>query len=223
MSFDAALTEHNERRRIAIESHDRVAQPLAMAVVKLNSAIGPLSGETRQAVEGAVELLEQAIVEQRELIFDLSPPILYDLGLEDAIAWFADELEKRHGTKIELLSAEGEAALDDVTKGVVFRAVRELLTNVIKHAQVRSAKVSLRRADGQLEVVVEDGGVGFDAEAPTQRTFDGGFGMLSLRAQVASLGGTLKIESAPRQGTRVTLQVPARAHDQRPDEHEVTP
>jgi signal transduction histidine kinase len=212
MAFDAALTEQRERRRIAIELHDRIGQALALAQIKLTSVRGDLAGALRAAVDGAVELLEQAIADQHTLLFDLSPPILYDLGLKEALDWLAEDVEKRHGVHIEVVDDGADKPLDDAGKAVVFRAVRELIMNVLKHANA-PATASLRRVDNHLEIDVEDHGVGFDPDAPTDRPSGGGFGLLSVREQIAGLGGTLTIKSAPRQGTRVTVRVPLQARE----------
>jgi two-component system CheB/CheR fusion protein len=98
MAFDATLTEERERRRLAVEIHDRMGQTLALAQIKLASVRRELTGEARTNVEAAVELLEQAIADQRAVVFDLSPPLLYDLGLKEALAWFAEDFEKRHAS-----------------------------------------------------------------------------------------------------------------------------
>jgi len=208
MSFDAAVTEERERRRLAIELHDHLGQTLALATIKLTSVRADLGGETRAAVDGTVELLEQAISDARALIFELSPPILYDLGLKEALAWLAEDLEKRHGIKIEVSDDGAKMPLDDATKGVLFRAVRELLVNVLKHAKAPTAKVSLKRAGDDVLIDVEDNGAGFDPEAPSQPRTDGGFGLLSVRSQLTRLGGLLKLQSAPGRGTLASLRVP---------------
>ena len=214
MAFDAVLTEQRERRRIAIELHDRIGHALALAQIKLTSFRPDLAGASRAAVDGAVELLEQAIADQHTLIFDLSPPVLYDLGLKEALAWLAEDVEKRHGVQIEVVDDGADKPLDDAAKAVVFRAVRELIMNVLKHAKA-PARASLRRADDHLEVEVEDYGVGFDPDAPTDRPSGGGFGLLSVGEQISSLGGTLTIESAPQRGTRVSVRVPLQASEAR--------
>jgi signal transduction histidine kinase len=211
MAFDAAVTEERERRRLAIELHDWIGQDLALAKIKLTPLRGELAGEPRKAVDGAVELLEKAIDDSRTLVFELSPPVLYDLGLKEALAWLAEDVEKRHGLQIEVTDDGADKPLDDAAKAVVFRAVRELVMNVLKHAKAPAAKVSLRRADDHVQIDVEDRGVGFDPDTPSDQASRGGFGLLSVREQVGRLGGTLKIESAPRQGTRVSVRVPLRA------------
>jgi PAS domain S-box-containing protein len=210
MTFDAVLTEERERRRIAIELHDGIGQTLALAQIKLSSVRENLVGAPREVVEGVVKLLEQAIGDQRSLIFELSPPVLYDLGLKEALAWLAEDIQKRHGMRFEVADDGTEKPLDDAAKAVVFRTIRELVMNVLKHANAPAAKASLRRIDDHLEVLVEDRGVGFDAKAPMDRPSAGGFGLFSVREQITGLGGTLNIDSAPEQGTRVRVRVPLR-------------
>jgi PAS domain S-box-containing protein len=211
MSFEAVVTEEKERRRIAIELHDRLGQALALAQIKLTSVRPELVGETRNAVDGAVELLEQAISDARGLIFELSPPVLYDLGLLAALGWLAEDLEKRHGFHVELSDDNADKPLDDAAKGLVFRAVRELLMNVLKHARSVEAKVSLRRVDDQFQIDVEDGGVGFEPGISADASSRQGFGLLSVREQIARLGGKLIIESAPGRGTLARVCVPLQA------------
>jgi two-component system CheB/CheR fusion protein len=210
MSFDAAVTEERERRHIAAELHDRMGQGLALTQMKLNSVREEIHGEARSAVDGAIELLGQAIVDARTLIFELSPPILYDLGLEEAIAWLAEDLEKRHGIKIEVTDDGTTKPLDDAAKGVAFRAVRELLMNVLKHAKAPAARVVVTRSKDDCRIDVEDRGAGFDPDA-TLEPGSGGFGLFSARAQIARLGGRLEIQSAPGRGTLATVRVPLKA------------
>ncbi len=211
MSFEAVVTEEQERRRIAIDLHDRLGQALALAQIKLTSVRSDLVGEIRSSVDGAVELLEQAITDARGLIFELSPPVLYDLGLKAALGWLAEDLEKRHGIKVEVSDDGAEKPLDDAAKGVVFRAVRELLMNVLKHAQSAEAKVTLRLADGQFHIDVEDRGVGFDLGTPADAPSRPGFGLLSVREQIARLGGNLIVESSPGRGTVASVRIPLQA------------
>ncbi len=208
MSFDAVVTQERERRRIALGLHDQMGQALALAQIKLSAVRGDLVGETRISVDAAVALVEQAIADSRTLIFELSPPVLYDLGLKAALSWLAEDLEKQHGMKIDIEDDGRDLPLDDAAKGVVFRAIRELLMNVLKHAQVASAKVSLRRSEDQCQIEVEDCGVGFDLEASTESASAVGFGLLSVREQVSRLGGALTVQSAPGRGTIASMRVP---------------
>lgn len=208
MAFDAALAEERERRRIAVDLHDRIGQSLALAQMKLDGARAALSGEPRDAVAQAVELIKQSIVDARSLTFELSPPILYDLGLKEALSWLAEDMERRCGIRIELKTDDVIVPFDDTSSALVFRAVRELLMNVFKHANSPSAVVSLQRDGDAIRIDVEDRGVGFDVSDVTSRTPGSGFGLFSVREQVGRLGGSLEINSAPQRGTLASLRIP---------------
>jgi len=224
MSFDAVVTEERERRRIAIELHDRIGQALALAQIKVSSVREELAGDSRAAIDGAVELLEQANVDARTLIFELSPPILYDLGLKEALAWLAEDLEKRHGIKVEVTDDGADKPLDDAAKSIVFRAVRELVMNVLKHAKAPVASVSLKRIDDHLQIDVQDPGVGFEVSTALEPPSRTGFGLLSIREQITGLGGALNIESAPGRGTVASVRVPlATGHGSVPPSHDQGP
>ncbi len=210
MAFDAAVAEERERRRIAADLHDRIGQALALSQMKLKS-VQKGAGESPLVAE-AIDLLGQSIVDTRTLIFDLSPPILYELGLEHALSWLAEDLGKRSGIQIEVQDDHAPKPLGDAPLGLVFRAVRELLTNVLKHAQAPAATVSLRRSGNQVEIDVEDRGIGFDPDAMSPSARDG-FGLFSVREQISRLGGTVEVQSAAELGTRVRLRLPLKADD----------
>ncbi len=207
-AHDAALAEERERRRIAVEVHDHIGQALALAQIKLTSIREAIQGPPRVSFDQAVDLLVQSIADTRTLIFELSPPVLYDLGLKEALSWLVEDLEKRHGLPIDLSDDGADKPLPDATAALVFRAVRELLVNVFKHAHSPSARVALRRADGYYSVDVEDRGVGFDPSEIEHAQPGSGFGLFSVREQIGRLGGTIEIASSPGQGTRVNLRVP---------------
>jgi PAS domain S-box-containing protein len=207
MAFDAALTEERERRRIAADLHDHLGQTLVLAQLKLTAARQSNPDAMRRALEETLPLLEQSIAETRTLTFDLSPPILYDLGLKEAISWLAEQLERMHGLRIELSVDGVESGLGAEGNAVVYRAVRELLTNVFKHAKHPSARVTLEAKDNTLCVSVEDQGIGFHLTT-LQQAESQGFGLMNVQEQIKRLGGNVEIQSAPNQGTRVTMSLP---------------
>lgn len=210
MAFDAAVTEERERRRIAADLHDGIGQVLALAQIKLTALRDAAPEATRASMDEVIELLAKSVLDTRTLTFELSPPMLYDLGIKEALSWLAEDVEKRQGIRIELSDDDAPKALDESTAALVYRAVRELIMNVFKHSKTSSAKVSLRRDENDLEIDVSDAGVGFAAsEAPSQSPA-GGFGLFNVREQINRLGGTLTVVSAPGQGTHVSLRVPMR-------------
>jgi PAS domain S-box-containing protein len=208
MAFEAAVAEERERRRIAVDLHDRIGQSLALAQIKLSSVREAVTGAPRTAIDGAIELIAQSVTDTRTLIFELSPPVLYDLGLKEALSWLVEEVEKRHGLRVELVDDALDKPLDETSAALVFRAVRELLMNVFKHAQSPTAKVSLRRTGDHVDIDVEDRGVGFPQEDATSGSGDSRFGLFSVREQISRLGGTVNVVSSPKQGAKVSLRVP---------------
>lgn len=204
-SFDALLAGERERRRIATDLHDRIGQSLAFLQIKLTSIGEGLGGPPGEALRSCVELVASTVQETRTLTFELSPPVLYDLGLDAAVSWLAEQCTARQGLAVDI-AGEGVGKLDEDVAGVLFRSIRELLTNVTRHARCDRAKVTLGRSDGSVVIRVEDAGVGIDrlpgARAPS------GFGLFSVREQISRLGGAVEIDSSVGAGTRVTLRVP---------------
>jgi PAS domain S-box-containing protein len=221
MAFDAALAEEHERRRIAGHLHDNIGQSLALAQMKLASVSALAVGEVQGAIVAAIELLQRSIAETRSLTFELSPPILYDLGLPAALAWLADQFEHRYGLHVEIEGGrDGIPGLESDVAAMLFRWVRELFMNVVKHAQAKVVTVALHREDGQVRVEVADDGAGFDPSLSSSWADDGGFGLFSVREQTNRLGGVFEIKSSPGQGTQVLLRVPLGKESARPKELE---
>jgi signal transduction histidine kinase len=210
MSFDAAVTEERERRRIAADLHDGIGQALALAQIKLTGLRDSAPEALRAGLDEVIELLATTVLDTRTLTTELSPPMLYDLGIKDALSWLAEDVEKRHGIHVELTDDDSSKPLDESTAALVYRAVRELLMNVFKHANCTCANVSLRREQDDLEIEVVDSGIGFAVADTVSPAHNGGFGLFSVREQISRLGGTVSVMSIPGHGTHVSLRVPMR-------------
>lgn len=209
MAFDAALVEERSRRKLAADLHDNIGQTLALAQIRLKAAQSRLesNGAAKDLAEG-IKLIGVALTDTRELTFELSPPVLYDLGLPAAVSWLGDQLEAQHNLRVEVEADVPFGKVEDETAGLIFRAIRELLTNVVKHAKTSKAQVSVHRVDGTLQVVVEDQGTGFDPNRLKSYEAAKGFGLFSVREQISRLGGTFEPDSSPEHGTRITLRIP---------------
>ena len=214
MASQLTLTEERERRRIATDLHDRIGQALAISKIKLGglrestSSIG-LNGD----IDEVRNLIEQTIQDTRSLIFDLCPPFLYELGFEKALEWLVEEIQKEHGVTALFKNDEKPKPLDDDVQVLLFRTVNELLINIVKHAHAQKAKVSLKRDKDNIQINVEDDGIGFDvSKIQTHVDKTGGFGLFRIRERLNYLGGQLKIESEPKHGTRVSLVVPLKSN-----------
>jgi PAS domain S-box-containing protein len=208
LAAELTQTEQRERRRLAQILHDHLQQLLVAA--KLN--IGLLRGRTKDAhlletLLQADDLLKDAISASRSLAVELSPPILYEGGLSPALEWLARWMHEKHGLTVDLQIDPAAEPVAEELRIVLFRAVRELLFNVVKHAQTDRARVEVSRVTGdQVQIVVADTGVGFEPRA--SETPLHGFGLSNIRERMEFLGGRLEMESTPGQGTRMRLIAP---------------
>lgn len=205
-----SLAEERLRRKIATDVHDHVGQNLAISKMKIESlAQSTTSPQLTKALEEIRDLIAQAVESTRSLTFELSPPILYELGFGPAVQWLLRQVRQQHGLSTEFTDDERPKPLDDDIRVLLFQAVRELLVNVVKHAKAGSVKVSTRRVDDQIRVSVEDDGVGFDAaQVRSQVHTTGGFGLFNIRERLDHISGHLDITSRAGKGTRVTLMAP---------------
>ncbi len=147
-------------------------------------------------------------------MFEISSPILYELGFEAAIRHRVDQIQKEHAIIAACEHDQQPKPLDDDVRVLLFQAVNELLINVVKHARARHVAVRIRREEDQIRVGVEDDGIGFDASGTAARpTLTGGFGLFSIRERLSDVGGGILIESQSGRGTRVTLVAPIKPHN----------
>jgi PAS domain S-box-containing protein len=212
MSAELALAEERERRRLAAALHDTISQPLAMAKMKLGQARQKANEPAAAAaIEAARQLLDEALQQTRSLTFEISPPVLYELGFVPAVEWLAERANKRDGVCVLVTGATScrAARLPEPLAVLLFQTVRELLANVVKHAAARNVDVVLTCEGRDLVVVVRDDGRGFDpAEARSAEGDDTGFGLFHVRTRLEHLGGRFEVHSEPGAGTRVTVAVP---------------
>jgi signal transduction histidine kinase len=202
-----ALAEEQERRRIAADLHDDVGQALSLAMMKLRAFRQKSPSAAGAPLEEIEQLLGHAVLRTRSLLFDLSPPPLYELGLEAAIEWLAEKFQTEHKLPVAF-EPDGKAApVSEEVRGILFRAVREALHNTVKYANAQHAWITSRREDPHLRIEVADDGKGFDPEKPL-RDASGGFGLFHIRERLDHAGGRLEIHSEPGRGTRIVLLAP---------------
>jgi PAS domain S-box-containing protein len=223
LASQLSLAEQRERRRISAELHDSIGQNLALAKIKLGGLRQRLQAtEGVEALDEVRQLIEESLQETRSLVFQLSPPVLYDLGLEQAIEWLAEQMQQRHGLRTRFRTDGTMASLDEDVTTVLFQAVRELLLNVAKHAEASHAQVSMAQRSDSLEITVADDGVGFDAGRVLSLAEPSGFGLFNIRERLELLGGRLQIRSSPERGTTAVVAAPLKLYSQtgkEPDEH----
>jgi PAS domain S-box-containing protein len=207
LTLELSETEDRERQRMAEILHDDLQQVLAAAKfhvslmrnrVKRDSSLEATAGQIDQ-------MLKDAIEKSRSLSHELSPAVLHHGDLAGTLRWLAHQVQAKHGLVVHV-HAQGQVHLaSDALQGFLYKATQELLFNVVKHAQVQEAGIRLRRRGQCLYLSVSDRGRGFDPRGLQDVT---GFGLLNIRERVESLGGRMKIKSAPGQGSRFLIVVP---------------
>jgi PAS domain S-box-containing protein len=211
LASQLSLTEERERYRLATDLHDQISQSLVISKIKLDQLRkSSISDEINEPLEDICSCLGQIIDDTRALTFDLSYPILYELGFEAAVAeWLTDQIQEKHRIKTEFEDDGQQKPLDDDIRVLLFRNVRELLINVIKHAEANKVKVTIRRDNEYINVVVEDDGVGFDpVEVTSMASKRAEFGLFSIRERLEQLGGMIEIDSKPGFGSKITMRAP---------------
>lgn len=215
LASELTLAEQRERRKIAVDLHDHIAHLLVMCKLKL-SALGQRAANSdppdAEVLDQIKQALDEAIGYTRSLIFRLSPPVLYELGLEAAVEWLAGQYKARRDLIVEVRDDKQPKPLGEDVRAVLFQSIRELLFNVVKHAHASRAIVSLARAESSIRVSVQDTGAGFDPQtlAPDPRR-PGGLGLFNIRERIDLLGGTVEVASVVGRGTRITLTAPLMA------------
>ena len=215
LAAQLTLSEENTRRTIATDLHDRVGYEL---VAQLKALRGLLERDLPQDVTAELRLLtdstERLIRQSRSLIFELSPPVLKEVGLNPALEALAKSLLGAHGIRWGLRSKGtiGEFNADDAVCVILYRMTRELLMNVIKHSGATHVNLIVNRGPGKIMVAVEDNGHGF---APSFRLDDAerarsakGFGLFSIQERLRAIGGSVQIVSVPGRGATVAMSCP---------------
>ena len=210
LASELSLTEERERRRLATDLHDHIGQALAVSKIKLGVLQKTVTSRNIADSLGEVrELIEKMIQDTRSLTFELSLPVLYELGFEAAVEWFAKHIRTQHGIQVEVQGGMEPIPMNDEIKVLLFRSVRELMMNIVKHAQARHAQVKIMRIKDRVDIEVADDGVGIDhGKSDTHLESSGGFGLFSIRERLHYLGGRLEVDSEEGKGTRITLTVP---------------
>ncbi len=209
LTNELLFAEERERRRIASEIHDRIGHTLTSVSLKIGLLRGTADSDEEDVVLKDIrQAIEESVNEVQSMIFEISPPVLYDLGVRAAIEWLVEQTSKEHGFEIVL---KGDDALEPISNNLrvlVFRAARELLFNIVKHAEANQVEVSITRKAEHLVISVQDDGVGMPAGVTSAPSGAEGFGLFSIKERLNHFGGHLGVHSEPHRGTRVVMELP---------------
>ncbi len=205
LATELSLAEEKERRRLANNLHDHIGQSLAIMKIKLGPLREVLAANGMEEEYDYIKaVIERTIRHTKSLTFQLSPPELYTFGFEATVESLGEQVQKEHRISFMFINEGGDILLDKDVSVLMFQAVRELLMNIIKHADASRFSISILRNQYDMQIIVEDDGKGFDASSVGLESF----GFFSIKERLSRFGGLFAVESLIGKGTRVFLTAP---------------
>lgn len=216
IASELTRAEQRERQRISHILHDDLQQRIFAIQVQLPFLQKKLKQDPDYAEKEISEIgnqLNEVIKIMRNLSIDLSPPILRDEGLAQAVNWLTQQMQQQYGLTLEVRASESFIFANEELHVLLFNCIRELLFNVVKHAEASRVLVTLQRTDDQLQIEIQDNGRGFQQPLPDQPHTEkahvrSSFGLPTIRHQVGLFGGQMDINSTAGLGTRIVLTIP---------------
>ena len=201
--------QETERRHFARELHDEIGQSLTAILYRLEAAKRAPDSSANRILEETVEITDRAIQSVRDLALDLRPSLLDTAGLEDTLRWYIDRQVRSDSLDVGLSVSPDAAELPLDVRTACFRVAQEALTNVVRHAHARHARVELRRCPMKVELSVWDDGRGFNPDEARKRARNGqSLGILGMQERAELLGGKVAFDSGPGRGTTVRAVLP---------------
>jgi signal transduction histidine kinase len=216
LAAELLMTEVRERRNIAADLHDNICQSLAVAKIRLHDLQARTTEiDLEKPLIEIKEMIGDALQHTRSLLQEISPSILHELGLSAALDALAEQINAKYGLAVIHESPESIGKIDEEMQVLLYQATRELLLNIIKHAKVSTAFVSIQEIGSNIRVQVKDDGVGFDVSAiQTMFNQSGGFGLFNIRERLKLWDGHMEIKSGHDMGTCITISVPHKKRSQ---------
>lgn len=211
LASENAMAEERERRRIAVALHDGVGQTLVLCKMQMEESRAAVVDESLATARltSAIQAIETAITETRSLTFQLSPPVLHELGLVAAVEWLAENLSREHGFRIPVKTSGNAEPKSMTVRIMLFQGVRELVMNAIKHSQSSAVSIRLSAHGDSIVCSVRDDGKGFPSRAlRAGAPRHDGMGLFNIRERLQLIGGNLKISSRPGRGTTAEITAP---------------
>ena len=210
LAHELTIAEERVRKQVAADLHDNVGQLLASIRMQL-ARISDMEKNPELVIRmnHISESLLKTIQSTRAAIFDLSPPQLEEIGIFAAIHdWMKEQVEKKHRIKTSLTGDEKKFNLDEKTRLLNIRSIKELCVNVSKHAKARKILVEIIEKNNHLEIVVQDDGVGFNYNPDLLSLRRNAYGLFSIQERITDLGGSIDLKSVKNEGTKVCISIP---------------
>jgi PAS domain S-box-containing protein len=208
LTTELTLAEERERRQIAVNLHDNMGQSLALAKIKTQELINA-NEYNKILLMDVMNHVNNAIKSSRNLTYELSPPVLYELGFVAAIRWKLTQIKNQSNLKTRLIDQSKSVVLKNEIKVLMFRTLNEILTNVIKHANATRISIMVKVVRNNLILTVRDDGKGFNVDRILKASIKSKkFGLFSIHERIEYINGNMKIESAIGKGTKISVIVP---------------
>jgi signal transduction histidine kinase len=211
------LAQEAERQRIAKELHDGTGQALTAMALGLRGLSNIINSNPNKASQQAAQLqtlATQSINELQRMVTGLHPPQLDDFGLVSALRSYISEVQNRFSITINIESSGTDRDIPIDIRVVLFRIVQEAITNVVRHAMAKIVKIMINTTESEINLQVEDNGIGFDVKtALTKGLEDPSWGLLGMRERASLVGGNCEIISEPEKGTIIMVKIPLEQHN----------
>jgi PAS domain S-box-containing protein len=212
LSSHLLTVQERERKRISLELHDELGQSLTLLKLQMRSVQRKLHEDQkglRKEAESIIVFIDQVIESARRLSRDLSPAILEDLGLSAALRSMVDEFTARSNIKVSLDLEDVDDLIPAEKQILIYRIIQESLTNIGKHSKSQQVSLAIERGEGEVTLVVEDYGRGFDVKEVSARySLEKGLGLAAIGERTRMLGGYLEISSSKGKGTKLNVTIP---------------
>ncbi len=208
LTSQLASAEDTERRRLAADLHDSIGQSLSLLKLNLEPLAEATTADTarQHGFVNSLQLLNDIIKQTRTLMFELYPAMLQDLGLVPTLAWYGEKLSSNAQVTVSETGKSQTLSTDQAS--YLFRAAKELIGNAVRHGRAREIMVAVHWRPDLLKIVIDDDGCGFDAVTVLAPQTQRGLGLAGIKERLVSFKGKMLIESEPRLGTRIIMEVP---------------
>ena len=210
LTTELSIVEEKQRKEFAANIHDHLSQLLVISQMKINDLKRQIQKEGQEKeLEAISKHIAEALENSRKITYDLSPPVLYELGLVETMYWFTDKLNEEQNIRAKFTTNVKTLELPESKLIIVFRVIQELVNNVLKHAQANNLEIGFKAKKNSFEIKVADNGKGFRINGSLDTKFKkSGFGLFAVKERVNNLGGWFSVQSEPGIGTFIKITLP---------------
>ncbi len=210
LTTEITLIEEKQKKEIATNIHDHLSQSLVISKMKINELRKkPELTEIDEDLQFIETHISEALENSRKITYELSPPVLYQLGIIDALNWLLEDVEATHKIKCQLSTNITSIKLGDGKSILLYRSIQELITNAIKYANASLITLDFNKKNHGLNILITDNGVGFDTSTLNNHHHSGsGFGLFTVQERIKNIQGKFTIASEVDAGTTIHFFIP---------------